>query len=180
MRLHDTCFVIRKIGYLSQRVNPSDNLPIHIVLLSSIGRTPPCTPKACQASAGFYGLLCLKTVKGVKAGKMKNDVDYGAESFRVKTAKGWSWILHGGGPTWSSGVPENQLICSSTQFQEQVEDLPGRSPLVSARGIAADRTFWRYLGTFGESADYQNVDQATAALLDEVLDGVCINKFGNR
>jgi len=34
--------------------------------------------------------------------------------------------------------------------------------------------FWRYLGVFGESAFYRDVNEATARILDHVIDGACL------
>ena len=46
--------------------------------------------------------------------------------------------------------------------------------IIDARGRAADGTYWRDLGMFGESVFYRKMDAQTAAVLDRFMDGACL------
>jgi hypothetical protein len=50
----------------------------------------------------------------------------------------------------------------------------GDSDVIDARGKTAGGKLWRYVGTFGESASYYEVDPRDAALPDRFLDGACV------
>ncbi len=76
-------------------------------------------------------------------------------------------------------MPSDVDVWQSVGYNETTfED--GKISIVDARGRLPNRNLWRFLGKFGESADYSNVDEATAKILDQVLDGACVKSINRK
>ena len=58
----------------------------------------------------------------------------------------------------------------SVKYEEVTFDWGGVT-IIDARGQLPNGNRWRYLGMFGESASYSDMDEATAKILDRFLDG---------
>jgi hypothetical protein len=101
------------------------------------------------------------------------DFDYVAKSYYANTHKDAKGIRHGSGQNWSWGVPSDAEVWRSIEYEEVTYDLRGTT-IIDARGQFANGTRWRYLGEFGESASYSDVDPETAKVLDQFLDGSCL------
>jgi hypothetical protein len=119
------------------------------------------------------GLLGFPKMQGVKASPEGRDVDYGMRYYYVKTRRGPKGIMHGFGPTWSWGMPSDNDVSRSVQYEEVAYDAGGIT-IIDARGQLPNGNRWRYLGMFGESASYDDIDEATAKVLDRFLDGACL------
>jgi len=52
----------------------------------------------------------------------------------------------------------------------------GDANITAARGVLADGTYWRFLGTFGETISCQTKDGEAARRFDLMLDGVCLGR----
>jgi hypothetical protein len=111
----------------------------------------------------------------VKLGDETHGIDAGDRTYSVKTKHGPKGIIHGGGPAWSYGLPDEMDVWQSVKFEETIFN----DGILDARGQLSNGNLWRYLGRIGESASYSNVDEATAEILDQVLDGACV-KSTNR
>jgi hypothetical protein len=74
---------------------------------------------------------------------------------------------------WSFGIPSALEAWQSVEYDEATYT-NGNIAIIDARGQAANGKRWRYPGKFGESADYSDVDEPTARILDRVLDGACL------
>jgi hypothetical protein len=160
--------VVRGPGYEShylKLVNASGNL--RVTLEPATRSLPVCARNASCSS--HLGAFCFPQVPGVSVPKPGRDVDYIAESFIANEKR----ALHGVGPNWSYGVPWDRDVWNSTEYHENVYLRNGFN-IVDARGSSGPGRYWHYLGIVGESAEYHDVDQTTAALLDRVLDGVCL------
>jgi hypothetical protein len=59
------------------------------------------------------------------------------------------------------------------KYEEVTYDVGGLM-IIDARGQLQDGNRWRSLVKFGESASYSNIDEATAKILDQFLDGACL------
>lgn len=110
---------------------------------------------------------------GVNVSGQGQDIDYGARGYYVDTPQGPKGIRHGSGPMWSFGTPPDRDVWRSVKYEEVVHDVGGLT-IIDARGQLPNGDRWRYLGKFGESASYSDVDEATAEILDKFLDGACI------
>jgi len=116
-------------------------------------------------------------VVGITASKTGHDIDYVTRAFTVATTGGRAAILHGAGQFWSGG-PDDKDVWTAEEYRESVYpflDLWVRD----ARGRLPNGRYWRSLYTYqgmAEEASYHDVDQVTAALLDRVLDGVCLRE----
>ena len=167
------CVLVRKIGYRSYRIKASDRMPVTIVMQPIPKQNiPACESRSCPTMA-FPGGLCLGKPEGLKVIGPTSDIDYTMQSLAFRTPAGWRGIRHGVGGMWSFGVPTGPETCSSSDFEETAYEADG-FPVVDARGKAPDGTLWRYLGMFGDSADYGKVDEKTAKILNRVLDRTCI------
>lgn len=74
---------------------------------------------------------------------------------------------------WSFGTPPDLDVWRSVAYQEATFEV-GVVTIIDARGQLPNGSRWRNLGKFGESASYSDVDEATAKLLDQFLDGACL------
>jgi hypothetical protein len=166
--------VVRKAGYKSAFVRTSDSTVVTIILDSSHTTITMCSNKSsCESIVGFWGIFCLPRLNGIKVSKQGNDVDYGQRFFSVQSKDGLRSIWHGSGPSWDWGMPSNEDVWRSVEYSEQSFQV-GDYVVVDARGQTSEGKFWRYVGRWGESASYRDVDRESANQLDKVLDGICI------
>jgi len=132
----------------------------------------------CSNTGKFEGIegwgpsFQFPRVSGVKANQPVTDVDYRARSYYVNTKDGAKGMIrHGSGPNWSYGTPSDLDVWRSATYNETTFDL---GAIIDARGQFPNGKRWRYLGKFGESASYSEVDEATAKILDQFMDGACL------
>ena len=122
---------------------------------------------------GWGASFQFPRTSGVKASRQGQDIDYGARNYYVETKQGPKGIRHGSGPLWSFGTPLDQDVWRSVKYEEATYDVAGLM-IIDARGQLPNGNRWRNLGKFGESASYSNIDEATAKILDQFLDGACL------
>ena len=128
---------------------------------------------------GWGATLQFQQVNDVKASRQGQDLDYGARSYYIETKAGPKGIRHGSGPLWSFGMPSDQDIWRSVKYEEATYDFGGLT-ITDARGELSNGQWWRFLGKFGESASYSDVDEATAKILDGFLDTACSKSISVR
>jgi hypothetical protein len=169
--------VIRKVGFQSERVSTQKNgLGVRVVLrkLNQDRTLPSCSDAGKYVGIkGWASSLRFPRVSGVKVGPQGRDIDYGIRFYYIKTKQGRKGIMHGSGPMWSTGLPMDIDVWRSVKYEEAMFDAAGRTT-TDARGQLPNGSYWRDLATFGESASYSDVDEPTAEILDQVLDGVCL------
>lgn len=167
--------VIRKQGFRSELLQTGE-ADVHVVL-RKLGETR--TFPSCSSAVKYVGIggwaasFQFPVVSGVKVSKQGRDIDYGVRSYYIKTARGPKGIMHGSGPMWSFGTPSDDDVWRSVQYEEVSYDVGGIT-IIDARGQLKNGNQWRYVGMFGESASYSDVDEATTKILDRVLDGACL------
>jgi hypothetical protein len=115
----------------------------------------------------------------VKVSKQGHDIDYGARNYYIETASGPKGIGHGSGGWWTLGHPLDSDVWASVKYDE-ITYIAGRQTIVDTRGQLPNGHRWRYLGKLAESAAYSDVDDATAKVLDQFLDGACIQSVPGR
>jgi hypothetical protein len=170
--------VLRKTGYRSFFMRTTAAFPDRIVLERADSTDEPrvCSAREqCDFIAGWQAEFCFPRVAGVSTSAQSQDADYGIHVFAVKAASGAVGIRHGSGPMWTFGIPVDDDVWRSVEYSE-VTRRDGKIEIVDARGQTADGKHWRYLGRFGESASYRDVDDEAVRMLDRVLDGVCIRR----
>jgi hypothetical protein len=169
-------FVIRKNGYESAFVRTENAHSIQITLKQSEARIPLCSIKSiCTSVRGWDAAFCFANVKGVRISEQINDIDYGNRIYSVKSQHGRQFMSHGGGSMWSFGMPSDEDVWSSVEYSEKTYRY-GAGVIIDAKGKSASGKLWRSIGKFGESASYRDADQESAALLDRVIDSVCIQQ----
>ena len=171
IRTNAPLVLLRKAGYAPQVVKLAGKDDLRIAMPAESRAAPPCSQKC---DSGIYGTFCFPPVKGVKATRPFNDVDYTARSYVAKVGGKKSGIIHGQGSSWSLGLPRDRDVWESVEYSERDYVLGGDSLIVDAKGRKSDGTLWRNVGKVGESASYHVADPAIAALLDRVLDGFCV------
>ncbi|MGJ5820257.1 carboxypeptidase-like regulatory domain-containing protein [Paludibaculum fermentans] len=167
--------VIRKAGFQSEAVHTQDagELAITLHKRGADRSFPTCLKgQSYEGIEGWSAAFQFPRISGVVARLQGQDVDYGARSYYIQTKAGRKGIQHGSGPMWSVGLPYSPLVWSSIQYEER-SFLLGNSTIIDARGQLSNGQRWRFLGKFGESASYSEVDEAAAKELDKVLDGAC-------
>ena len=145
--------VVRKPGYVSERVSVNDGAQERIVLERITSRS------RCKQSPPPK----VKT-------KRANDVDYTATWFYIQTKNGPKGVLSGSGPSYSWGAPNSQDIWTSREYAEVMYE----SGMIDASGNTSDGKFWRSRTKFGAAAQYYNVNRETAEQLDCVMDGITL------
>ncbi|MGD1091295.1 MAG: carboxypeptidase-like regulatory domain-containing protein [Bryobacteraceae bacterium] len=163
--------VVRKLGFSGERVRIQGTGPLRVVLRPATRTMPACT-STCAALKSADSVFCLPSVPGVEASEQGRYADSMTQVYKITTKDGQRELLHGAGPVWTLGVPYTGDVWESPEYTENAY-LLGDSDVVDARGKMPDGKLWRYLGRFGESVSYYEVDASGAALLDKVLDGVC-------
>jgi hypothetical protein len=168
--------VIRKAGFQSELVRTQDATEIRVTLRKLTGSRPF---PSCSGTGQYEGIdgwdasFQFSTVPGVTAGKQGQDADYVMRRYYVDTNQGPKGIMHGSGSMWSFGMPIDRDIWQSVNYEEVIYDF-GRFTVMDARGQFQNGNRWRYLGRFGESASYSDVDEVTSKTLDRFLDGACL------
>ncbi len=175
--------VVRKAGFESATLRPDQEGAKSTVTLRKLAKPslPECSREPpCPYATGAFSLLCFQRVSGFSA-TSGFDIDY---SYRVYSLRADSVlralfggkrgsIMHGAGPLWNSGMPVDQEVWSSVAYAESAYSA-GERTILDSRGSSSDGKHWREIAAFGESAGYRNVDEATAKLLDQFLDRVCV------
>jgi len=170
--------VLRKTGYRSRFIRTPAAAQVRIVLepVGSAEMPKFCSAASqCESIVGWQAEFCFPKVVGVEASPQGRDADYGIRSYIVKTGSGPVGIRHGSGPMWSFGMPVDTDVWKSVEYTEAtyVQD---ELVILDARGRTASGKRWRYLGRFGESASYSDVDEDTSRILDRMLDGMCVRR----
>ena len=86
--------------------------------------------------------------------------------------------LQGVGLGWSHGVALDSDIWSSAEHVETVYQ-NGAIRTIDGRGKTPGGKLWRFLGQFGETLSYRDVEPADGVTLDKLFDGACVRpRFG--
>ncbi len=170
---HASAIVIRKHGFDGQLIRIGGAVPLRIVLERAT-QLPVCR-SACIGLKGAQSSFCFPPVSSIKVSDQGRMGDSIMREFMVPTEDGPREVLFGTGPTWTLGIPYTGDVWESVEYSEK-DYINGDSDVIDARGKDSDGKVWRYVGTFGESASYYEVDPSDAALPDRFLDGVCAPK----
>lgn len=162
-------FVFRKPGFRSSFFRSQNALDLRVTLIAHEKTINKSAEGPCDSIQEWGASFCFPKVPGVTAGKQVNDIDYGMRYYTVETKSGKKAIRHGSGPLWSFGTPSDDDIWKSVEYSEIVYN-----GIIDARGKTASGKVWRYLGKFGESASYDDLDPEAIQPLDQVLDGLRI------
>jgi hypothetical protein len=174
--------VVRKAGFRSELVRTQDATEARVTLqkLSEKPTFPTCPNIGRYDGIDGWGasFQFLRRV-GVTASRQGHDIDYGARNYYVNTTQGPKGVMHGSGPLWSFGTPSDRDVWRSVKYEEVTYDVGGLT-IIDARGQLPNGNWWRNLGKFGESAFYSEMDEATARILDQFLDGACLKSTSRR
>jgi hypothetical protein len=176
VRTRAPAVVVRKLGFDGALIRTGGVGPLRVVLHAATGSIPACRDK-CVGLANAKSMFCFPAVEGVEIHGQGRMGESTSRAFLVATRDGPREILLGSGPMWSLGIPYTGDVWESTEYSEKsfaIDD----SEIIDARGKTVDGKLWRYLGRFGESASYYEVDARDAGLADRFLDGACVGKAG--
>jgi len=163
-------FVIRKEGFQSEFVRVPDNGLVRVVLKKEDVRPFP----NCASPAPTIGVdIRFAKIQGFKNGGTTIDADYSVESYEFETPAGLKTIRHGSGALWSFGTPVNSYVWASMKYQEILFS-HGRGTILEARGELKNGNRWRFLGKFGETVMYYDVEPESALVLDKFFDSACV------
>lgn len=81
--------------------------------------------------------------------------------------------LNGYGGQYAHSYPSDDLILTATELTIQTWR-SGKEEGVDLRGRASDGTRWRYFAVFGEEVQYSGVSDEEANMLDNIIDGACV------
>ncbi len=141
--------VVRKPGYVSQRLLVTGDAHVEIVLqrIIAVSRCTQSSPPNVKRKAA-------------------NDVDYAATLFTIETKDGPRAILSGRGPMYSWGAPLDSYVWKSIEYAEVMYP----TGMIDAWGQSKDGTYWRSRSVFGASARYDEVSREAAEQLDCVME----------
>ncbi|HEY6346330.1 MAG TPA: carboxypeptidase-like regulatory domain-containing protein [Bryobacteraceae bacterium] len=174
--------VIRKVGFRSELVRTQGVTEPRITLqkLTENRVFPTCSNTGQYDGIDGWGAsFQFPRTPVVKASRQSRDIDYGARSYYTETKQGPKGITQGSGPLWSFGTPLDEYVWRSVKYEELTYDAGGPM-IIDARGQFPNGNRWRDLGKFGESASYSDIDEATAKILDQFLDGACLKPTPRR
>lgn len=167
--------VVRKPGYRSELVHTQYAAEMRLTLKKAGEERifPTCSKAGSYIGIdGWEATFQFRRISHVKASRQGQDIDYGARGYYIETKSGRKGIRHGSGLMWSFGRPPDHDAWRSVKYEEVTYDFEGLA-IIDARGQLPNGQWWRYLGKFGESASYSDVDDVTAKVLDKFLDGAC-------
>ncbi len=162
--------VVRKQGFDGRRITTDRPGPLRITLQRAT-QLQACKT-ACVGLRGPHSVFCLPTVPGIHISEQGHIGDSVMREIMIPTGDGLRELLFGAGSNWSLGIPYTGDVWESTEYSEKSYS-DGDIDVIDARGAASNGKLWRYVGTFGESASYYEVDPKDAGLPDKLLDGVC-------
>jgi hypothetical protein len=167
--------VFRKNGFDSQFARiPGSQSELRIVLQAApVKDAIPIRRTASECVSVTTGILCLPKVKGVQIGNTGGSIDAFERSFTVRTASGPWQMIHGAGPSWGGPNPRSREAWSSVAYKERIREGDGIQ-VIDASGRTSDGKVWRSVAVSGESAFYFDLDADAAAIMDRVLDGLCL------
>jgi hypothetical protein len=168
--------IIRKTGFRSELVHTQDATNIRVTLQKSTENRafPTCSNTGLyDGIEGWEASFQFPRKPAVRASRQGKDIDYGSRTYYVKTKNGPKGIMHGSGRLWTFGTPSDPDVWASVKYEEVTYDAGGRI-VIDARGQLSNGKWWRYLGMFGESASYSDMDEVTASILDRFLDDACL------
>ncbi len=167
--------VFRKIGFNGKyfRVERKDTIEITLGPVASL--LPSCSSTSgCESLNTSSSNFCLAKVSGVNVSPVSTDIDYVVRYFWIEMPKDDIWIMHGEGMTWSFGLPSNEDVWSSVEYEEKAYLYGEGFPVLDARGVHPNGGRWRFFGHMSETASYDRASVDEARVLDKVLDGVCL------
>ena len=129
-------------------------------------------PRCAKLDYGFYSCLCFPSVRGIETGKKSTDIDNVTRSFTLRAGAKFYGVLHGAGPLWGSGSPPNAASVRAYQ-ERKFRDREGGA-IRDIRWTSPDGRLNRILGRAFESAEYRGVPSEQAAILDRLMDNVCV------
>ncbi len=140
--------VIRKPGFISERVLVSRDMDVRITLrhIEPVSKCPVEVPH-------------VKT-------KDANDIDYIATWTYIETKDGPKGIISGRGPLYSFGAPSDSNVWTSVEYFEVMYE----DGVVDARGHIGHDNYWRSQTIFGAAAQYYKMDRTSAEILDCIMD----------
>jgi hypothetical protein len=175
IRTRAPAVVFRKPGFQSQYLRVGGDREVAISLAGPAAPMKECEAPSKLVSLGGGSVFCLPRIPGVHVGEVGVDTDYAYRWFWFRTHPGKVGIEHAEGATWGTGLPFDEDVWSARDYAETAFHGPKGLFIVDARGKSSDGKCWRILGRFSESANYRDVPERYAALLDRVLDGACVD-----
>jgi hypothetical protein len=169
--------VFRKDGFESQLARvPSQPTELRIVLKIApmMEAVPICLADSNCVSVST-GIFCLPKVAGIEIGNPGGSIDAFERLFSVHTASGHWQMIHGTGPSWGGATPRYREVWSSITYHESIRK-GDRIQAMDATGKTLDGKRWRHIGVAGESVFYFDLDAEAAAIMDRMLDGLCLNR----
>lgn len=131
---------------------------------------PPACADGIQNEKTLGERLRLRIPKAAKI-KRGKDIDY--VDYNVGFGKGTERVWLNGiyGPNASGGKVSSKLLDTNIIWHRiwKVGDIE----VVDIKGTLADGRFWRFIGTFGEQAAYENVSKDASDYFDTVLTSIC-------
>jgi len=126
---------------------------------------------SCRENAEFGGsLMAFSLPKGTKI-RRGSDIDYATQHIVYQK----NALRYGSGPNWSYGLPPalSSYIVNSVEVTER--DIVFSDDVIGAeyRGRSRNGTYFRWIGRFGETVEYDGATKQEATFFDAILDTLC-------
>ena len=169
--------VFRKSGFQSQRLRSVNSPKKIVVTMMPASRNLPVCAQSSECIGVPSSAFCFPRVPGIRVGGLSGGDSVTRDFFPICNPQ--SVLRHDCcGYVSSEGLPLWMDVWGSVEYKETVYSVAGVE-ILDVRGRSSSGRIWRFLGRAGEYAaydGYHGLKTEEAALLDKVLDGVCIRR----
>jgi hypothetical protein len=180
LRTQVPAVIFRKEGFVGEYYRLQQTAHVNVKLRRTSRALPACAATSqCNSLARWDSVFCFPNIPRIRVSSQTPGDYYKIRWFGIGESKSQTGIRHSAGTMSSLGVPSDPDVWSSVEYSETAYPYDFVQ-IVDARGRKADGKVWRFLGRSDETASYHDFSSSEAAVLDKVLDGVCIRSIQQR
>ena len=164
-------FRFTRAGYRPiTRVLTTGAAAIEVALQKTDSTSSTWTPQFCASTNNMMvgGIMAFTLPKAAKV-KRGQDIDY---SMAFVEYKG-SVLRLGWGPTWSWGLPGPAFFKGISRVDERDLQFHPDIPIREYKGTRSNGKYFRWIGTLGETIEYEDASREAATFFDAILDTLC-------
>ncbi|MBS1835905.1 MAG: hypothetical protein JST65_24530, partial [Acidobacteria bacterium] len=170
--------IIRRIGYHSAVIRQADvtgDLRIILRALPNGGRFPTCAGAEARSRASSYELRMAQRTE-VNRIVLRNGDDTHQLTFHIKHAK--TRIRYNGGPMWGISPIRDADVAGASALEDATYWIGAGNgfqlPIHVSRWTSANGRHHRAIDKFGDQFAYRNAPGEELAILDPIMDSVCV------
>lgn len=143
-------------------------VPVEVILQKAVSAA--WTPPLCSSTKDLMvgELMAFTLPKGAKVVRGR-DIDYSIVGVEFKG----SAVHLGWGPNWSWGLPSPAFFKGISKVDERDLEFHPDVPIAEYKGIRSNGKYFRRIGMFGETIEYEDASKEAAAFFDTIIDSLC-------